>query len=111
MVMLKNGLKLAPFTSRGDLEHWAEYSADEWRPNDPMELQLAIDSVRSGRSAKYLMWVDTDGHSYPMFVSDLIEMLREVVVDHGTIHAMFRVRKRGQNYGLCYSGPAPEVTP
>lgn len=112
--MLKNGLKEAPFNSRGDLEHYAGYGCTgEWRPNTPMELELAIDRVLSGRSAKYLMWVDADGHNYPMFVSDLIDMLREVVVDHGTIHAMFQVRKRGQNFGLCYAGPAPvaESTP
>jgi hypothetical protein len=104
--MLKNGLKEAPFSAGGDLEHYAGYSA-EWRPNTPMELELAISGMTSGYSAKYLNWVDADGHSYPMFVSDLIDMLREVVVEHGTIHAMFQVRKRGQNFGLCYAGPVP----
>lgn len=104
MVVMKNGLREAPFDSQGNLEHYAGYGAD-WRPNDPMELHLAIDTVRSGRSAKYLVWAGDDGRSYPMFVSDLIDMMRKATVDHGTVHGRFRVRKRGQNFGLCYDGP------
>ena len=107
----KNGLTKAPYDSRGNLLHFAgrlpnEWSsAHEWRPNEPMELRLTIDGVTSGRSAKYVTWLDADGHHYPMFVVDLVEMIRDgTPIVAGAVHAMFRVRKRGQNYGLCYDG-------
>jgi hypothetical protein len=113
--MKTNGLREAPYDSWGSLLHWADprqapgtwAAAAEWRPNDPMELTLTVDHVQSGRSAKYTVWITPNGVTYPMFISDLIEMLREVTITDGTIHAMFRVRKRGQNFGLCYDGKVP----
>lgn len=112
-MVMKNSLKEAPFDSRGDLLHYSDHrwaGGAEWRPNEPMELQLAIDEVRSGRSAKYLMWTDADGRAYPMFVSDLIDLMREADIVHGTVHALFQVRKRGQNFGLCWAGPVPAAS-
>lgn len=116
--MKTNSLKEAPYDSRGNLMHYADpwhggnYGHPiDWRPNEPMELWLTINHVRSGRSAKYTVWVAPNGTEYPMFISDLIEMLREVTMTSGVIRAMFRVRKRGQNFGLCYVGKVPEATP
>lgn len=118
MVMKTNSLREAPYDSRGNLMHYAETNrwggwngAAEWRANDPMELTITVDHVQSGRSAKYTVWTGANGTTYPMFISDLIEMLREVTMTEGQIHAMFWVRKRGQNFGLCYVGKVPEATP
>ncbi len=111
--MIKNSLTEAPFSSRGELLHFAErrygttYMGQviDWRPNDPMELTLTLGTVVSGRSAKYLLWATPDGTTHPMFVIDLVEMMRQTTVVHGVVHGMFRVRKRGTNFGLCYVGP------
>ena len=108
---MKNGLKEAPYDSRGNLMHYPDsYYRDppEWRPNDPMELRLTIDGVTSGRSAKYVTWIAANGTRYPMFVSDIVEMFRlGVTVTAGQVQGVFRVRKRGQNFGLSYEGPIP----
>lgn len=116
--MKTNSLTEAPYDSHGNLLHWADQrrrsgwdAAHEWRPNEPMELTITVDHVQSGRSAKYTVWTGANGLSYPMFIADLVDMLREVTMTSGVIRAMFRVRKRGQNYGLTYVGKIPEATP
>ena len=119
MVVMKNGLKEAPYDSRGNLLHyaddrpWAGRREDcDWRPNEPMELRLTIDGVTSGRSAKYVTWIAANGTRYPMFVSDIVEMFRDgITVTAGQVQGIFRVRKRGQNFGLCYEGPIPAGPP
>lgn len=118
--MKKNGLTEAPYDSRGNLLHWADpnqrpgtwAAAHEWRPNEPMELRLTIDGVTSGRSAKYVTWTGADGKVYPMFVSDIVEMFRDgITVTAGQVQGVFKVRKRGENYGLTYCGPIPAGPP
>ena len=76
--------------------------ATEWRENKPFKTKLTLDSMRSGRSAKYVIWVDDEGHSYPMFITDLLTLLQERSVVNGvTYDNEWIVRKRGKNYGLA----------
>lgn len=112
----------APFDRFGSLLHWAEprYSAGRyggmsetvtWRPNEPFHATLRLDSTRSGRSAKYVIWVSPNGsvdpRTFPMFVTDLVDTIQHAKqIDHGIISARWIVRKRGQNYGLAL---APEI--
>lgn len=107
----------APFDQDGNLLHYVytsaytrapgEASGLDWRPVEPFTATLTIETMHSGRSAKYLEWRDPDGHRYPMFVADLLAMLREAVIDHGTLTASWLVRKRGENYGIRLAAPQP----
>lgn len=109
---------LAPFTPCGDLLHYAYAARDaaraaepgirngiDWRRVEPFEARLTIDGMRTGRSAKYLEWLDPDGHRYPMFLKDLIEAIRGAVIQHGTVCGEWIVRKRGENFGIRLADP------
>lgn len=99
----------APF-SKGNLQHWIASNFgtvnggihDEWRDNVPFEATLTIDSMRSGYSAKYTIWKDEHGHTYPMFVADIVDLVRDSVIQNGTVKGKWIVRKRGQNYGVKF---------
>lgn len=71
------------------------------RPNVAFTATLTLDSMRTGRSAKYLVWQDAEGHHYPMFISDLTTMLPSVTVRHGVVAGTWIVRKKGQNFGIA----------
>lgn len=94
----------APFSQSGDLQHYARQSFDTtvWRDNIPFEATLTIDSMRSGYSAKYTIWKDEHGKSYPMFVADIVDLVKEAEITGGKVTAKWIVRKRGQNYGVRF---------
>lgn len=75
----------------------------EWRDNDVFEAVMALEgSLGRGRSAKYVFWANGDKH-FPMFVADLVELVRNAEVSlGGIVTGSWRVRKRGENYGLIY---------
>lgn len=103
-----NSLKKAPYTGNGSLLHWVSSSHDVWHPNEPFHASLEIYDMQSGYSAKYLMLRSRDNHArtYPMFVTDLADAVRNIpVIRDGILTARWIVRKRGQNYGLAL---APE---
>jgi hypothetical protein len=94
-----------PYDADGNLLHYASpWSRPEMRPNVPFRAVLQITGMESGRSAKYVMLADRDGHTYPMFVTDLLDLLARsgAGVKAGiTGTEMWIVRKRGQNYGVA----------
>jgi hypothetical protein len=61
--------------------------------------------VKSGRSAKYVMWRDwmTD-RVYPMFISEFVTLVREGKVEQGRASGRWTFRKRGQNFCLEWVG-------
>lgn len=78
-----------------------ENKKEVWKPNEEVELTLRYKGYGRGRSAVTFYWIDDDGHSYPMFIKDVDELLRQ---DIGTssIHAIFTYVKRGANYGIKF---------
>lgn len=80
------------------------YTEPDWRPNDPFHATLQLDSLRSGRSAKYVVWTaansPSDTRTYPMFVTDLLDVVAAGVAPGGIVSGRWMVRKRGANYGL-----------
>ena len=72
-----------------------------WKPNTEVELTLHYNGYGRGRSAVTFYWLDDDGHEYPMFITDVDELLTQ---DMGTskVHAIFTYVKRGQNYGIKF---------
>ena len=99
---------LVPFEPGGSLMHYAggyPSITPDWRPNEPFEARLVINGTRSGRSAKYFIWSDTehDSREHPMFAADMVDLLcRATIEPGGIVHARWIVRKRGSNYGIAF---------
>lgn len=81
------------------------HNTPEWRPNLPFSAAFQVDSLRSGRSAKYVILRPIsdplDKRTFPMFVADLIEVAQvQGIAVGGLMNGRWMVAKRGQNYGL-----------
>jgi hypothetical protein len=81
------------------------FTEADWRPNEPFHASLQIKHMMSGRSAKYLILGPVnsplDVRTYPMFVSDLIDVAQRFGVRKGGIMSgRWMVSGRGANYGL-----------
>jgi len=74
----------------------------EWRQNEIFSGTLRLDGVdRKSPGTHRCIWVSPDGRTYPMFVSDLVEMaIKRGVPERGIVHARWTVRRQGQNFGL-----------
>jgi hypothetical protein len=73
----------------------------DWRPNTPFLATLTLEGMIRGRSAAYFDWHDEDGRSYPMFLTDLVDLMKSAhVVQCGVVTAWWMAAKRGQNYGI-----------
>lgn len=114
----------APFDRDGNLQHYPQTQADwsgvtyvdgkrvgeiifhepDWREVVPFRATMTLESgVTSGRSAKYVHWRDQDGHQYPMFVSELVDLVTAGAAKEGGVaEGMWIVCKRGANYGIRY---------
>lgn len=85
---------------------WKPYLPDEWRTGWEWSGYLYLNSMERGRSAKYTVWEDEQGHSYPMFIVDLMKLIQDHhVIKFGRCAATWRARKRGKNYGVYAHGP------
>lgn len=101
---------LYPYDERGNLMHYADtratsyssYRAAEWRPGEEFTALLNMDHSISGMSAKYFMWRADDGHIYPMFAADLVDLAKSGHINHGKSYAVWTPRKRGQNFGIRF---------
>lgn len=104
----------APYGPKGDLQHfptrtWKLHPATgerecidpQWRVPAPFKAVLVYEGYARGRSAAYFMWRHSiTGTRYPMFMTDLDEMLRTRTIPHVGVHATWIECKRGQNYGI-----------
>jgi hypothetical protein len=111
----------APYDRGGNLQHFPHDQSDwddtcgrqpdgswkvppqippDWRPNTPFLATLTLRGMIRGRSAAYLQWADSGGRVYPMFLVDLVDLLKSRAVECGTVTAWWVVAKRGQNYGI-----------
>ena len=104
---------LAPFDNHGNLMHypetiWGHNEKLEWIGTEPTWQELPpfygeyrFDSYHRGRSAVYFQFREkgTD-RLWPMFLTDLADVLKTVSIDKGLIRGTWEVCKRGQNYGI-----------
>lgn len=91
----------APFDTNGNLMHHPRsYDQDlgEMREDKPFRATMTYTGFERGRSAAYTMWKDQDGKTYPMFLADLHVILP--LLNKGYLTTMWRVAKRGQNFGI-----------
>jgi hypothetical protein len=102
-----------PLDDDGNLLHWARpESKTGWGANykqtginwvEPFEFQayLQIDRLETGRTAKYVWWTDLQtGNQYPMFVADVIKLVKAGCQAGGKRNGLWRTVKRGQNFGI-----------
>lgn len=95
--------------AEGSLLEYARYEPDwpdraiDWRPNDVFSGSMRLWKTERGRSAARFIWhADGDMRTYPMFMSDMLELALVRGIDKGgLVHARWTVRKRGSNFGLC----------
>lgn len=102
-----------PFTEDGSIMHYAVpyqpngygssfYTPFEWREPHEFPAVLTIDHTISGRSAKYVIWKAADGRTFPMFVTDLVDLVKRGTVTDGTVSAVWYTGKRGANFGIKF---------
>lgn len=73
-----------------------------WKDNVPFRADLRLERYGRGRSAAYFIWKSDEGIEYPMFMSDMADMLQRAVIRNGLVeNGQWHVRKRGQNYGIA----------
>ncbi|GAA1621014.1 hypothetical protein [Catellatospora bangladeshensis] len=112
MATSANRLDRYPVDEHGNLEHYPS-SVHTWQGrvvdngqlwsagNEPFAAELTFVDGRRGRSAAVFEWRDAAGRVYPMFMTDLLDVLHHKVVERGVVRGVWQVRKRGQNYGLA----------
>mgnify|MGYP001574538337 CR=1 FL=1 len=109
-----NGLKQYPVDYLGNVQHYPEGSyvkvndtyeliPPNWIDNAPFEAKLSILDTHRGRSAAYFRLADSGGHIYPMFMTDMLELLMQTTIVNGVVVGRWQIRKRGQNYGISLS--------
>lgn len=98
----------APFDIHGNLLHHTYAKPGDrddrvdWRPNDPFEATLALEGANRGRSSAYFVWVGEDGAQYPMFITDMVQLLqRQGVRKGGKVTTRWHAVKRGNNHGIA----------
>lgn len=98
---------LFPYSDSGNLCHYARTGdpSFDWRPAVPFNATLIIRGIVRGRSAAYFSWDDlATGHTYAMFMTDMVTLIAEGDVRHGAAIGLWVPVKRGQNFGIKWAG-------
>jgi hypothetical protein len=92
----------AAFTDTGDLVHSPKFSTyATWQEVHPFTAMLTLDGRVSGGGPGYFRWKHAvSGALYPMFPTDLVDLLKNSLVDSGSVFGNWEVCKRGQAYGV-----------
>lgn len=77
-----------------------------WVPNTVFVETLSLEHIFHGQSAANFVWCDTKARRWPMFLTDVEELMTYGSIYFAQTSGRWQVRKRGQNYGLAM---APEV--
>jgi hypothetical protein len=110
--MAKRPTYQVPFGEDGALLHWADprpgaWAYDQaaaWRDPEPFHAELTILDTMRGRSAAYFRLKDDLARCWPMFMAEVLDLIRTAVITEGTVKGYWIPCKRGQNYGLRYLG-------
>lgn len=79
-------------------EHRSE--GPDWKPVEPFEAILILDGLARGRSAAYFWWHDNTRRKYPMFMKEMVDVVKRGTINKGVVSGIWTVYKRGQNYGI-----------
>lgn len=101
----------APFSTDGSLYHycsaWDEQNGIEWKDSSYIfDAVLEFDGYCRGRSAAYFIFKNKHtGARYPMFLTDIEDMLKFKIIAMGQTGGRWGVVKRGANYGIQSRDP------
>ncbi len=109
-----------PYDPAGNLCHHASagnrYTLNKtdgpiWKPNEPFREVMTVNAMRSSASGKYVVLINAEGCTFPMFIIDLLELLARTTITKGVTEPLnWIVRKRGENYGIALA-PDQETIP
>jgi hypothetical protein len=83
------------FPLYGPNKRWEEFGHKGIR-----QLELKLDSYTRGRSSATFWWTDEVGRRYPMFLTDLEDVIRNEKINFGVVGGLWTATKRGQNFGI-----------
>lgn len=73
----------------------------EWRLLEPFEATLTLVGRERGMSRQTFLWKDEQtGITYPMFASDLFDVIQRATITKGYAFARWVAHKKGTNYGI-----------
>lgn len=92
----------APYDAKGNLIRLPRLVQEaDWRPNTPFVAQLRLVGYGQGNSSSWFFWEDGDGHRYPMFFRDALNVIVDGNMEKGWTHEHeWVVKKRGSYYGI-----------
>lgn len=94
------------YSSQGVYRRWdpekkeSVESTIEMRKIEPFNATMVVADFRRGRSAAQFIWKDEAGNTYPMFMRDMVDLLKNRTIESGKITDTWIVQKRGANYGI-----------
>ncbi|MFJ7369342.1 hypothetical protein MHB40_20565 [Lysinibacillus sp. FSL K6-0057] len=96
-----------PFDQNGDLLRYDKWDSYEKKDNFEFEVSTAeFIGFERGRSSAISLW-RLDGREYPMFLTDLKDLLLKVRIEEGFISSPFNLiftfSKKGSNLGVKLS--------
>lgn len=72
----------------------------------PFDADLVINEQHYFAGPTVTLYCEKNNTYYAMFISDLIEMASDTVIDHGKVSGRFGYVKRNKNFGITYLGEA-----
>lgn len=99
----------APYDFSGNLMHFPSLVWDQdkqkyvdpmWVDNKPFMASLYLGGFQRGRSAAYYMWENINGAKFPMFLSDMLDVVQNCTIKNGVVNSLWHCVKKGQNYGI-----------
>ncbi len=100
-----------PFSSDGSLFHYCSAKEEnspgvQWRDSEIVfDAVLHFQGYCRGRSAAYFMFKNKATQAtYPMFLTDMEDILKNRIIALGMIGGRWKAVKRGSNYGIKFVG-------
>jgi hypothetical protein len=84
-----------PFDKDGNQLSYPDWRHNEWRDNYEFSTTLKIIDIERGRSAARFILEDEEGHTYQMFMKDMMNLLQGQKLEGNWTFC-----KRGSNYGI-----------
>lgn len=92
---------IVPFDEYGNMLDYPAYDS-VMRPVQPFDARMTLVGAERGRSAARFLWQDEQGRRWPMFLTDMLDLIqRGEILEGSTRVERWTVRKRGMNYGLA----------
>ena len=89
-----------PYDIHGNLKEYAGYGDIVWRDNVPFEATMEVVGYERGRSAVRVILRDEGHRKFPVFISDLVDLIMTSEVHDGKVSGTWMGTKKGSNYGL-----------